>query len=241
VVDRWEAELIAAPWVNQDVSVGVARDYEVHDFDLGYVFSRVLPMGMAEDVGSGRIVIDKENGELTYWPSSPIPEVVEQYRAFRMETPAAPLSWDPVVRARHDRIRASFPVDVTHLGLRRGRMRMAQTMKGDGIPNLHRLVREFLDDLPVRYRERGNDRCAEVAALSDALHAEDARRALSGEPPITLDDARTGLLSGADLVTYRVREPGDPTGGQPTSPCVSCQALLLHLGFALQPPSEDGE
>jgi hypothetical protein len=41
-------------------------------------------------------------------------------------------------------------------------------------------------------------------------------------------------------VTYRVREPGDPTGGQPAAPCSSCRALLGHFGFALQDP-EAGE
>jgi hypothetical protein len=241
MIDQWEAELIASSWLYQDKPVGVALEPGVHEFDLGFVFWRQLPLGEAVDIGSGRIVVDRDNGELTYWPSVPPTEVAEQYRAFRREVPVAPLTWDPVVRAEHDRLRASFPENVTHLRLADGRLRMSRSMKGSGTPNLHPLVREFLAELPVPYRERGNDRCSEVAALSDALHAEDARRAANGEAPTTLAEARGDLLRGADLVTYRVREPGDPTGGQPAPPCVSCRALLGHLGFALQSPEATDE
>jgi hypothetical protein len=237
VIDEWQAKLIAAPWAGQDKPAGEPRAVEIHPFDLGYVLWRVLPLGRSEDGGSGRAVVDRQSGELTFWPSVPVPTVVELYRAYRQKTPVSPLTWDPVVRAQHDRVRLSFPENVTHLRLADGQLRIARTMKGDGIPYLHRLVREFLDGLPTEFRERGNDRCAEVAALSDAMHAEDARRVADGDlPPLTLPAVRTELLRGADLVTYRIREPGDPLGGQPTSPCVSCQAMLRHFGFALRSP-----
>jgi YwqJ-like deaminase len=239
VIDLWEAQLIAGPWVGQDGPRGVPRTFGMHEFDLGYVFWRTLPLGHSEDVGSGRVVVDRRNGELTHWPSVPVPTVVEQYRAFRERTPIAPLTWDPVVRARHDRVRAPFPENVTHLRFADGRLCTARSMKGDGTPNLHPLVRDFLERLPVEFRERGNDRCSEVAVLSDVMHGEDARHAAVGEPPLSIEDARERLLRGADLVTYRVREPGDPWGGQTAPPCVSCRALLHHLGFGLQPPTED--
>lgn len=236
MIGKWEAELIAAPWVYQDKPVGAARTAGVHEFDLGYVFWRQLPLGESVDVGSGRIVVDRDSGELTYWPSVPAAEVAEQYREFRRKVPVAPLTWDPVVRAQHDRVRASFPENVTHLRLADGRLRMARSMKGAGTPNLHPLVGDFLAGLPAAYRERGGDRCSEVAAFSDALHAEDARRAAGGQAPISLEEVRTDLLRGAEVVTYKVREPGDATGGQPAAPCVSCRALLEHFGFALRAP-----
>lgn len=236
MIGEWEAKLIAAPWVYQDKPVGVTRAFGMHEFDLGYVFWRELPPGDPAALGAGQIVVDKQNGELTYWPSVQPQAVAEQYRQYRREAPVAPLTWDPVVQAEHDRLRATFPENVTHLRLADGRLRRGRSMKGRGTPNLHPLVAAFLADLPVAYRERGNDRCSEVAALSDALHAEDARRATAGQPPISLDEARTELLRGADVVTYRVREPGDPTGGQTAPPCVSCLALLRHFGFTLQAP-----
>ncbi|GAB3813892.1 YwqJ-related putative deaminase [Micromonospora zhanjiangensis] len=239
MVDLWESQLIAAPWVGQDGSVGALPTFGVHEFDLGYVFWRTRPLGRPEDVGSGRIVVDRRNGEVTHWPSIPVPSVVEQYRAFRDHTPLAPLTWDPVERARRDRVRAQFPENVTHLSFPDGRLRTGRSMKGEGVPNLHPLVRDILDGLPVEYRERGNDRCSEVAVLSDVLHVEDARRTAAGEEGLSLDEARDRLLRGADLVTYRIREPGDPWGGQTVPPCVSCQALLDRLGFALRSPTED--
>jgi hypothetical protein len=239
MVDEWEAQLIAAAWVHQDKPVGAARTVGMHEFELGYVFWRVLPLGLAEDVGSGRAIVDRGTGELTYWPSAPVPTVVELYRAHRAEYPAAPLTWDPVAQARHDRLRVSYPAHVTQLRLADGRLRIGHSMKGDGIPRPHAIVREFLDRLPVELRERGHDRCAEVAAISDTLYAEDARRGAAGEPPVSLTEVRDQLLRGADLVTYRIREPDDPLGGQPTPPCLSCQALLRHCGFTLRPPSED--
>jgi hypothetical protein len=218
VIDEWEAQLIAAPWLNQDKPVGARRAFGQHEFDLGYVFWRVLPLGDAEDVGSARTVVDKSNGEQTYWPSVPVTTVVEMYREYRQEHPLAPLTWDPVAQARHDRGHAGYPSRVTHLRLAAGLQRIARSMKGDATPNPHPTVREFLDQLPVELRERGYDRCSEVAAVSDALYASQD-------------------LRGADIVTYRVSEPGDPLSGQPVPPCLSCQALLRHLGFALQEPS----
>jgi hypothetical protein len=120
-----------------------------------------------------------------------------------------------------------------------GRLRIGHSMKGDGTPRHHRLVQDFLDQLPPSQRERGNDRCAEAATLSDTLHAEDARRSLTDAAPLTVESADTELLRGASLVSYRIREPYDPLGGQPVSPCRSCQALLGHLGFTLQAPAEE--
>jgi YwqJ-like deaminase len=238
VIGEWEAQLIAAPWISQDGSVGAGRAFGQREFDLGYVFWRVLPLGEGEDVGSGRTIIDRFNGEQTYWPSGPVDAVVEMYREYRRDHPVPELTWSPLAQARHDRRRVPYPSRITHLRLAGGRLRMSRTMKGDGTPNPHRIVREFLDGLPVRLRERGHERCSEVAALSDALHAEDARRTAAEEPALSLDEVRERVLRGADLVTYRLGEPDDPLNGQPVPPCLSCQALLRHCGFALQAPTE---
>jgi len=42
------------------------------------------------------------------------------------------------------------------------------------------------------------------------------------------------------MVTYRVRESGDPVAGESGPPCISCALLGQHFGFLLQPPSVDG-
>lgn len=241
MINEREAREIVAPWVNQDKEIGDARTVGMQEFDLGWVFWRVLPPGTPEDVGSGRAVVDRSNGELTYWPSVPAENVIDLYREYRAETPAAPLTWDPVARARHDRLRAPFPENVTHLRLADGRLRIGRSMKGDASPDLHPLVRDFFLQLPVQRRMRGSDRCSELAVISDTLHAEDSRRSAAGEPPLTAELVSDELLRGADLVTFQVREPGDPRSGQPTAPCLSCQALLEHFGFAGPTPTEDGQ
>ena len=240
MIDEWQAQLIAAAWLDQDKPVGQERAVGRYEFDLGYVFWRMLPAGESTAVGSARTVIDRYNGEQTYWPSVPAETVAEMYRGYRRENPVAPLTWDPLVRARHDRGRAPYPSRVTHLRLPDGRLRIAQSMKGEGTPNPHPVVRDILAGLPVALRERGNDRCSEVAAISDALYAEDARRIARGAAPVSLAEVGGELLRGADLVTYRITEPGDPLGGQPVPPCLSCQALLTGCGFALQAPTEVG-
>jgi len=231
VITADEARFIAERWVAETAPALTAA---VHEFDLGYVVWGVQPPGVPPEVGAGRGVIDKETGELSVWPSIPVELVAERYTEHRSAEPVAPRTWDPAAQARRDLRRLPIPATVTHLTVG-GRLRIARAAKGDGVLNHHPLVGGFLAGLPVEHRERGYDRCAEVVALSDALHAEDARRGVAGAPAITLEEARSVLFRGAGLVTYRVREPGDPVAGQAGPPCVSCLLLLRHLGFALAP------
>jgi len=229
VITADEARRIAERWVAESAP---ASTVGVHEFDVGYVVWGIEPPDVPPQVGAGRGVIDKETGELSVWPSIPVEAVADRYAAQRAAEPPAPRTWDPAAQARRDLLRMPTPATVTHLTVN-GRLIIARGAKGDGVLNHHPLVAAFLAGLPVEHRERGFDRCAEVVALSDALHAEDARRGRAGALPITLEEARTGLFRGADLVTYRVREPGDPVAGQPGPPCVSCLLLLDHLGFQL--------
>jgi YwqJ-like deaminase len=232
VITADEARLIAERWVAES---GAAQA-GVHEFDVGYVvWGLDFPAIDDTTVGAGRGVIDKETGELSVWPSIPVEAVAAQYAAQRAAEPPAPRSWDPAEQARRDLRRLPVPAAVTHLTVG-DRLLIARSAKGDGTLIHHPLVADFLAALPVEHRERGYPRCSEAVALSDALHAEDALRQRSGAAPITLDEARTGLFRGADLVTYRVREAGDPVAGQPAPPCASCLQLLDHLGFALVAP-----
>lgn len=237
MITRDEARLIAERWVAESAPDGVALTAAVHEFDVGYVVWGVEPANVTPQVGAGRGVIDKETGELSVWPSIPVELVAERYAERRSTEPAAPRTWDPAAQARRDLRRLPTPATVTHLTVG-DRLRITRSAKGDGELNHHPLVADFLAGLPLEHRERGHDRCAEAVALSDALHAEDARRGVASQPPITLDEVRTTLLRGADLVTYRVREPGDAVAGQPGPPCVSCLLLLQHLGFTLAAPAE---
>jgi hypothetical protein len=52
--------------------------------------------------------------------------------------------------------------------------------------------------------------------------------------PASLEEARS-LLHDAPLVAYRVREPGDPDGGQVARPCESCLHALVHFAVLTWP------
>jgi hypothetical protein len=219
---------------------------------------------------AGRAVIDRETGEASVWPYLPVPTVVRLHREAYPESygdsPRAPRSADQAAQARRDLRRVVTPATVTHLSmvvrlaegehLAKGerpaegeRVQVSRSVKGDADPDHHPLVLEFLlRELPAEARERGHERCSEAAALSDALHAEDARRAAAGQEAVTLAEARTELFAGADLVTYRVRERGDPVAGHAALPCVSCLLLARHFGFdlvaadtAADDPADDAE
>jgi SUKH-3 immunity protein/YwqJ-like deaminase len=79
--------------------------------------------------------------------------------------------------------------------------------------------------VPAGHLTRGGDRHAELLVVSDALHALDLERA----EPLSQEDARAAF-AGAQLQALRVREPGDPEGGQPARPCESCLKALVYFG-----------
>jgi hypothetical protein len=240
MITRDEAELIAEKWVNDSAPAGVSFPVRVHEFDLGYVVSaRQLP-GSPPLFGTGLGVIDKYTGERSVWPGLPVQSIIDRYRARRSARPQTVWTWNPADRARWDLRHGATPSTVTHLQLA-DRQVSARSVKGDDPPRHHRLVMEFMqEELRAADRVRGYERCSEAAAISDTLHAEDARRPLIIAPPITLAEARTELFGSATMVTYRVREPGDPVAGTATPPCRSCAKLARHFGLTPVPPNGTG-
>lgn len=241
MITREEAERIAEEWVNESAPDGVALAPQVHEFDLGYVvWGRPQP-GEPPVFGAGRGIIDRETGELSVWPSLPVEAVISRYRARQAGRPRQVWTWDPADQARWDLDHVPTPATVTDLRFP-DRVVTTRSVKGDAPPRHHRLVVEFMrNDLPVQERDRGYERCSEAAAISNALHAEDARRHSAGQPPITLEEARTTLFGGASIATYRVREPADRAAGTSAPPCVSCALLCRHFGFLLIPPAGLGD
>jgi hypothetical protein len=240
MITREEADQIAGKWLSESAPAGASQIPMVQEFDLGYVVWGKRPPGEPPLIGANRGVIDKSTGELSVWPSLPVDMVIAQYRERQRTRPPAPRTWDPAEQARWDLRHPATPTNISHLRLAGGLV-IARSVKGDQPPRHHPLVLDFFRSALARdFRERGYDRCSEAAALSDALHAEDSRRQSLGEPPITLDEARHGVFAGAGLVTYRVREPGDPVAGTTAPPCLSCAMLLRHFGFQVRPPDIAG-
>ena len=229
-----EARRIAARWVAES---GPDLSPQVYEFEAGYVVWGAEPTGGAPQIGAGRGVIDRETGELSVWPALPVEVVAERYRVERAAVPRPRPVSDQLVQVRRDLDRVGTPATITYLLLDAAPV-TARSVKGDAAPRHHALVRDALNRLPVEFRERGYARCSEVVALSVALLAEDARRASDGTPATTLDEARKRVFRGAELVTYRVREPADPQDAVPGAPCISCLAMLAYFGFDVAPPED---
>lgn len=102
------------------------------------------------------------------------------------------------------------------------------SVRGDGTPALHSIVRQLLQELPVAARERFAGWCAEAVLISDRLYEADQ----AAGRQLTMEEARS-VLSGAQLHVQRIREDGDPAHGQPQPVCRTCAALLSWFGIVV--------
>jgi len=98
------------------------------------------------------------------------------------------------------------------------------SVRGDLAPELHPVVRRFLNELPTAQRERFFGWCAEAVLVSNRLYQVESAGAR-----LSLTAARAALW-GARMRITRVRETDDPAHGQPQPPCRSCAALLDWFG-----------
>lgn len=152
-------------------------------------------------------------------------------------SPAAPadrpLGPPPVLRHRRDGI---LPAVGAALSVR-GETLACTAGKADAAPELHPLVAEFLDDLPVPQRARATGRCAEAVLLSRFLTAAAAaRRTRAARKPLSHGEARRALKH-AVLTARHIREEGDPRHGAYAAPCPACAALLAHFGVSAVDPA----
>jgi hypothetical protein len=231
MISRQEAERIAAEWAREETR---RRGYEctpmLNEFDEGYVVWSRRPESAPPTVpGDGTTtVIDKETGDVSQWPAVPPPMVMDMYRRGRTRRVARPRTVEPAAELRRDTTRGPAPTSVAHLTVG-GRVLSGLGAKGDVELRHHPLVAAFVAELPTGRLTRGGDRHAELVVLSDALHAADADRAGTGEPPLTLEQARE-LLAGATLEVHRITEPDDPASGLAYEPCESCATALVEFG-----------
>lgn len=132
----------------------------------------------------------------------------------------------PLLRHHRDSL---LPAVAAALSLRDGEVHTLAGRKADAEPELHPLIGEFLDRLPLEQRERFTGRCPEAVLLSKYLSTVDAGRSKrAAKKPMSLHDARKAL-KGAKLTTVRIREEDDPAHGTHAPPCRSCAPLLDHL------------
>ncbi|WP_416973950.1 SUKH-4 family immunity protein [Streptomyces sp. 4F14] len=75
-----QAQERAEEWVNGDVPVYQHREVRVREFGLGFVvWAEDRAEGPRGDGGAQRLVIARDSGEATLWPSLPVGEVIRRY------------------------------------------------------------------------------------------------------------------------------------------------------------------
>lgn len=232
-----EAKRIAERWVT---AAAPGREPVLQEFELGYVVSADQPPGSPPLFGQGRGIIDKETAELSVWSELPVEVVMDQYRERQARRPPRESTWDRAEQARWSIDQPTVPATITNLSVRSPLTNepiSVRSVLSDALPHHHRLVVDFMHNvLAPEHRIRGYERCSEAAAISDLLHAEDARRRVHGTPPITLDEARGTLFAGVEVVTYRQRELADPLAGEDAPHCLSCALLARHFGLPVDDP-----
>ncbi|MFC4466971.1 YwqJ-related putative deaminase [Streptomyces xiangluensis] len=142
----------------------------------------------------------------------------------------------PALRHRRDGI---LPTVAAALSVR-GATLTGTAARGDQLPELHPLVRDFLDTLTSAQRDRFTGRCAEAILISRHLGAADtARSKRAARKPMTNGEARKSLKN-AKLTARYIREDGDPLHGSFAAPCRSCTALSAHFGVRIVDPTTPG-
>ncbi|EDY61035.2 MULTISPECIES: SUKH-4 family immunity protein [Streptomyces] len=75
-----QAQERAEEWINGDVPSYQHREVRVREFDLGFVvWAEDRAEGPRSDGGAQRLVIARDSGEATLWPSLPVGEVIRRY------------------------------------------------------------------------------------------------------------------------------------------------------------------
>ncbi|MEV1022320.1 hypothetical protein AB0J02_18595, partial [Streptomyces sp. NPDC050264] len=75
-----QAQERAEEWINGDVPAYQHREVRVREFELGFVvWAEDRETGPVSDGGRQRLVLARDSGEATLWPSLPVGEVIRRY------------------------------------------------------------------------------------------------------------------------------------------------------------------
>ncbi|MER5442053.1 SUKH-4 family immunity protein [Streptomyces sp. NPDC002790] len=75
-----QAQERAEEWINGDVPVASHREVRVREFELGFVvWAEDRESGPVSDGGRQRLVIARDSGDASLWPSLPVGEVIRRY------------------------------------------------------------------------------------------------------------------------------------------------------------------
>ncbi|MFF7280342.1 SUKH-4 family immunity protein [Streptomyces griseorubiginosus] len=103
-----QAQERAEEWINGDVPAYQHREVRVREFDLGFVvWAEDRADGPRSDGGAQRLVIARDSGEATLWPSLPVGEVIRRYEE-EYGRDSGPTDAAPTPPARVDLNQTSF-------------------------------------------------------------------------------------------------------------------------------------
>ncbi|WAL95988.1 SUKH-4 family immunity protein [Streptomyces sp. Je 1-369] len=104
-----QAQERAEEWINGDVPGYQHREVRVREFDLGFVvWAEDRENGPVSDGGAQRLVIARDSGEATLWPSLAVGEVIRRYEEEYGLTDMAPEDAVPAPPERVDLNQTSF-------------------------------------------------------------------------------------------------------------------------------------
>ncbi|MFE0486505.1 SUKH-4 family immunity protein [Streptomyces griseoaurantiacus] len=102
-----QAQERAEEWINGDVPAYQHREVRVREFELGFVvWAEDRAEGPRSDGGAQRLVLARDSGEVTLWPSLPVGEVIRRYEEEYGRPDAVPQ--DAPAPARMDLNQTSF-------------------------------------------------------------------------------------------------------------------------------------
>ncbi|MEU4423160.1 YwqJ-related putative deaminase [Actinoplanes sp. NPDC024001] len=211
---RAEAEERARRWVAE---AAPGAEPVLYEFAKGWVISARYPPG--DPSGTPSMILDRFSGRLILGGTLPPPNLAEWYERGFQPRPEQPKSPEP----------RFYPATMSRLTIG-GRSWVARSQRSAINRQTHPAVAAFFEAMPARYRERGCERTSEAAVFSELFWAEENARAECGRPSLTLAEMRE-LVRGARLVTYRIREDGDPAGGTVVRSKLPALLLLDYLGL----------
>ncbi|MFE0360283.1 SUKH-4 family immunity protein [Streptomyces griseoaurantiacus] len=104
-----QAQERAEEWINGDVPAYQHREVRVREFELGFVvWAEDRAEGPRSDGGAQRLVLARDSGEVTLWPSLPVGEVIRRYEEEYGRPDAVPQDAPPPAPARMDLNQTSF-------------------------------------------------------------------------------------------------------------------------------------
>jgi hypothetical protein len=221
-----QAQERAEEWINGDVPGYQHREVRVREFELGFVvWAEDRAEGPRSDGGAQRLVIARDSGEATLWPSLPVGEVIRRYEEEYGLPDAAP-DPAPAPPARVDLNQTSFLLTppewlqeaADRMGIPDRRDRTSGGASGAASGRVvGRVVgRRFVASVRRDSGQDGSDRASDGAGSRPAAAA--AASVSDAVPPGGSAGPAHGGAGGGGAIPQTLPGPGSGGPGTPSAP-----------------------